>query len=81
MFLFMYSGNNHYPVNLQEQTLFEVIIPTSDYYQSNKKNVPENFRIVCSGKVNRKTDNRLQSTEKITCGMGYESMSTSLWDS
>ena len=37
MFLFMYSGNNHYPVNLKEQTLFEVIIPTSDYYQSNKK--------------------------------------------
>ena len=37
MFLFMYSGNNQYPVNLKEQTLFEVIIPTSDYYQSNKK--------------------------------------------
>ena len=36
MFLFMYC-NNHFPVNLKEQTLFEVTVPTSDYYQSNKK--------------------------------------------
>ena len=33
MFLFMYC-NNHFPVNLKEQTLFEVTVPTSVYYQS-----------------------------------------------
>ena len=60
MFLFMYC-NNHSPVNLKEQTLFEVTVPTSDYYQRNKKVekiVPENF-VVCSRKVNRRTDNSL----------------------
>ena len=36
MFLFMYC-NNHCPINLKEQRLFEVIVPTSDYYQSNQK--------------------------------------------
>ena len=36
MFLFMYC-NSYCPVNLKEQKLFEVIVPTSDYYQSNKK--------------------------------------------
>ena len=33
MFLLMYC-NNHFPVNLKEQTLFEVTVPTSVYYQS-----------------------------------------------
>ena len=32
MFLFMYC-NNHFPVNLKEQTIFEVTVPTSVYYQ------------------------------------------------
>ena len=36
MFLFMHC-NNHCPVNLKEQRLLELIVPTSDYYQSNKK--------------------------------------------
>ena len=36
MFLFMYC-NNHCPVNLKEQRLFEVIVPSPDNYQSNKK--------------------------------------------
>ena len=36
MFLFMYC-NNHCPVNLKEKRLFELIVSTSDYYQSNKK--------------------------------------------
>ena len=48
MFLFMYC-NNHFPVNLKEQTLFEVTVPTSDYYQSNKKsrkNCPRKFRFL-----------------------------------
>ena len=36
MFLFMYC-NNHCPVNLKEQRLFEVIVPPPDYYQSDKK--------------------------------------------
>ena len=57
MFLFMYC-NNHCPLDLKERRLFEVIVPTSDYYQGNKqsgnkmekrKNVPENF-ILCSWK-------------------------------
>ena len=55
MFLFMYC-NNHFPVNLKEQTLFEVTVPTSVYYQS--KLSPENF-VFCSRKVNRRTDNKL----------------------
>ena len=36
MFLFMYC-NNHCPVNLKEQRLFEVIVSPPDYYQSDKK--------------------------------------------
>ena len=36
MFLFMYC-NSYCPVSLKEQKLFEVIVPTSDYYKSNKK--------------------------------------------
>ena len=36
MFLFLYC-NNHCPVNLKEQRLFEVIVPPPDNYQSNKK--------------------------------------------
>ena len=60
MFLFMHC-NNLFPVNLKEQTLFEVTVPTSDRYQSKKKVekiVPENF-VFCSRKVNRRTDNKL----------------------
>ena len=36
MFLFMYC-NSYCPVSLKEQKLFEVIVPTSDYYKSKKK--------------------------------------------
>ena len=61
MFLFMYC-NNHCPVNLKQKRLFELIVSTSDYYQSNKKKgkkiVPENG-IFCSRNGHRKTDNRL----------------------
>ena len=50
MFLFMYC-NNHCLVNLKEQRLFELIVPTSDYYQSNKKrgkNCPRKCHILQS---------------------------------
>ena len=36
MFSFIYC-NNHCPENLKEKRLFEVIVPTSDYYQRNKQ--------------------------------------------
>ena len=59
--------NHHCPVNLKEQRLFEAIVPPPDITRATKKVginwkkkkiVPENF-IVCSRKVNRRTDNRL----------------------
>ena len=66
MFLFMYC-NNHCPVNLKERRLFEVIVPTSDYYQRNKqsgnkmekrKKCPRKFHSL-QLEVKRKTDDRL----------------------
>ena len=55
MFLFMYC-NSYCPVNLKEQKLFEVIVPTSDYYQSNKK----------SGNKMKKKKKRKQLSQKIS---------------
>ena len=79
MFLFMYC-NNHCLVNLKDQRLFELIVPTSDYYQSNKKRGKKLSQKMSYFAVGMETGKLLigYRAQQITCNIGCESVTDSL---
>ena len=79
MFSFMYC-NNHCLVNLKEQRLFELIVPTSDYYKSNKKRGKKLSQKMSYFAVGMETGKLLigYRAQQITCNIGYESVTDSL---
>ena len=81
MFLFMYC-NNHCPVNLKEKRRFELIVSTSDYYQSNKKRGKKLSQKMSYFAVGMETGKLIigYRAQQITCCIGYESVTDSLWN-